>query len=127
MTELLYLRDAYLREFTATVTEVDGQRVALDRSPRIEAARYALEEADERVSEAWSSVYPRVDFSADYTRNVSPAVNFLPAIIFNPNEAADNRIAKTGITRCIAAILSRRGAGRGRVAPPTPARHQTRT
>ena len=27
MTELLYLRDAYLREFTATVTKVDGDRV----------------------------------------------------------------------------------------------------
>ena len=32
MTELLYLRDAYLREFTATVTAVDGDRVALDRT-----------------------------------------------------------------------------------------------
>jgi misacylated tRNA(Ala) deacylase len=32
MTELLYLRDAYLREFDATVTQVDGQRVALDRT-----------------------------------------------------------------------------------------------
>ncbi len=32
MTELLYLRDAYLREFTATVVEVDGMRVALDRT-----------------------------------------------------------------------------------------------
>ena len=32
MTELLYLRDAYLREFTATVTKVDGDRVALDRT-----------------------------------------------------------------------------------------------
>jgi misacylated tRNA(Ala) deacylase len=32
MTELLYLRDAYLRDFTASVTEVDGQRVALDRT-----------------------------------------------------------------------------------------------
>ena len=31
-TELLYLRDAYLQEFTATVTEVDGPRVALDRT-----------------------------------------------------------------------------------------------
>ena len=31
-TELLYLRDAYLREFTATVTDVDGPRVALDRT-----------------------------------------------------------------------------------------------
>ena len=31
-TELLYLRDAYLTEFEATVTAVDGQRVALDRT-----------------------------------------------------------------------------------------------
>ena len=30
MTELLYLRDAYLRSFTARVTAVDGERVALD-------------------------------------------------------------------------------------------------
>ena len=32
MTELLYLRDAYLRGFDATVTKVDGERVALDRT-----------------------------------------------------------------------------------------------
>jgi misacylated tRNA(Ala) deacylase len=34
MTELLFLRDAYLREFDATVTTVDpdGQRIALDRT-----------------------------------------------------------------------------------------------
>ena len=32
MTELLYLRDAYLREFDAEVLEVDGERVRLDRT-----------------------------------------------------------------------------------------------
>ena len=32
MSELLYLRDAYLREFDAEVVEVDGQRVRLDRT-----------------------------------------------------------------------------------------------
>ena len=34
MTDLLFLRDAYLREFDATVTDVDpdGQRIALDRT-----------------------------------------------------------------------------------------------
>src|SRR6185503_17345617 len=32
MTEPLYQTDAYLKEFTAHVTAVDGQRVALDRS-----------------------------------------------------------------------------------------------
>jgi len=31
-TELCYLRDAYLREFTATVTKVDDARVVLDRT-----------------------------------------------------------------------------------------------
>lgn len=31
-TELLYLRDAYLREFDATVVAVDGDRVVLDRT-----------------------------------------------------------------------------------------------
>jgi outer membrane protein TolC len=71
----------------------EAVRVALQRSPRIEAARSALEEAEERVSEAWGSVYPRVDFSADYTRNVSPAINFLPAIFFDPNAGPDDQIA----------------------------------
>jgi misacylated tRNA(Ala) deacylase len=32
MSELLYLRDAYLQQFTATVTAIDGRRVALDRT-----------------------------------------------------------------------------------------------
>ena len=31
-TELLYLRDAYQREFEATVVDVDGERVALDQT-----------------------------------------------------------------------------------------------
>src|SRR5688572_1236849 len=32
MTDLLYQTDAYLKEFSAQVTAVDGQRVALDRT-----------------------------------------------------------------------------------------------
>jgi Ser-tRNA(Ala) deacylase AlaX len=32
MTQLLFLHDSYLREFDATVTAVDGARVALDRT-----------------------------------------------------------------------------------------------
>ncbi|HEX2064424.1 MAG TPA: alanyl-tRNA editing protein, partial [Acidimicrobiales bacterium] len=32
MTDLLYLHDAYLRSFTATVSDVDAGRVALDRT-----------------------------------------------------------------------------------------------
>jgi OMF family outer membrane factor len=77
----------------AALTLAEAVRVALERSPRIEVARFALEGAEERVSEAWGSVYPRVDFSAGYTRNVSPAINFLPAIIFDPNAGPDDQVA----------------------------------
>lgn len=59
--------------------------LALERSRQIRVARAGLAEAGERVGEAWSNVYPSVDFSASYTRNVSPQVSFLPSRIFNPD------------------------------------------
>ena len=67
-------------------------RTALDRSREIQQARYALDEAEEQVSEAWGSVYPVVELSANYTRNLSPSVNFLPAIIFDPQARPDELI-----------------------------------
>ena len=60
-------------------------RQALERSREILQARYALDEAEEQVAEAWSGVYPTVDFSANYVRNLSPAVSFIPAIFFDDN------------------------------------------
>lgn len=65
---------------------------ALDRNPRLQAARFALEQADEQVSEAWGNVMPTLDLASNYTRNVSPAVNFLPAIIFDPSADPDEFI-----------------------------------
>jgi outer membrane protein TolC len=56
--------------------------VALRQSLDIQDAYLALEDADERVAEAWSGVMPRVDFSGSYTRNIAPAVSFLPAEFF---------------------------------------------
>jgi outer membrane protein len=67
---------------TLSLEEAVG--MALAQSRDIRDARLALEQADERVSEAWGSVYPRVDFSGSYTRNIAPAVSFLPASIFDP-------------------------------------------
>src|SRR5512135_3265443 len=32
MTDVLYHRDAYLKEFDATITAVDGNKIALDRT-----------------------------------------------------------------------------------------------
>ena len=57
---------------------------ALERNEDLRDARMGLEVAGEQVSEAWSLLYPTVDASAGYTRNLSVAVNFLPAVIFDP-------------------------------------------
>ncbi len=67
-------------------------QIALERSRQVRTAEFQLREADERVSEAWGSVYPRVELSANYTRNLKPAVNFLPAQIFNPDAPPDQLI-----------------------------------
>ena len=59
--------------------------MALERNRDVLDAEYQVALAGEQVSEAWSSVYPSVDLSSSFTRNVAPQVSFLPAQIFNPN------------------------------------------
>jgi outer membrane protein len=70
----------------------EAVRTALSGNRDLVAARLGLREANEQVSEAWSSVYPSVDFNASYTRNVSPTINFLPAQIFNPSAGPNDYI-----------------------------------
>ena len=60
-------------------------RVALERNRDVLDAEYQVAVAGEQVAEAWSNVYPTVDLSSSFTRNVAPQVSFLPARIFNPN------------------------------------------
>ncbi|MFO8174240.1 MAG: TolC family protein [Longimicrobiales bacterium] len=60
----------------------DAVLTALRQSRDMQDARLALEEAGERVSEAWGAVFPKVDLSASYTRNIEPNVSFLPAEFF---------------------------------------------
>ena len=60
-------------------------RVALERNRDVLDAEYQVAVAGEQVAEAWSHVYPTVDLSSSFTRNVAPQVSFLPAQIFNPN------------------------------------------
>ena len=67
-------------------------RTALGSNRDVIAARLGLREANERVSEAWSNVYPTVDLNVSYTRNISPPVNFLPAAIFDPTAGPDDYI-----------------------------------
>ena len=60
-------------------------RMALERNRDVLDAEYQVAVAGEQVAEAWGSVYPSVDLSSSFTRNVAPQVSFLPARIFNPN------------------------------------------
>lgn len=76
----------------APLTLAEVVRAALDGSREIRQARLALDQADDQVREAWGSVYPTVDASANYVRNVSPSVSFLPAIFLNPNAGPDELI-----------------------------------
>ena len=65
-----------------TLSLREAVQTALRQSLDIQDAYLALEEANERVAEAWSNVMPSVDFTGSYTRNIAPAVSFLPAEFF---------------------------------------------
>ena len=58
--------------------------LALERNQELAEARLIQTEANEQVSEAWGEIFPQLDFSASYVRNISPAVSFVPANIFDP-------------------------------------------
>ena len=79
---LLLMGNAQTPSGSMTLSIREAVELALQQSLDMEDAFLALEEAEERVSEAWSNVYPSVDFSGSYTRNIAPMVSFLPAEIF---------------------------------------------
>lgn len=66
--------------------------LALASNPELSAARFSVREAEERVSEAWGSVFPAVDLSSTYTRNFSPPVSFLPATFADPSADPDELV-----------------------------------
>ncbi|NNM04955.1 MAG: TolC family protein [Gemmatimonadetes bacterium] len=74
---------------TVTLSMREAIETALLQSLDIQDAYLALEEANERVAEAWSNVMPRVDFSGSYTRNIAPAVSFLPGDFFPGGEPGE--------------------------------------
>jgi len=67
-------------------------RVAMDQNRDLGEARLRLEEAEGQVAEAWSGVFPRIDLNGSYTRNITPNVNFFPAIFFDPDADPDELV-----------------------------------
>ena len=63
---------------------VDGAvRLALERSRDLGTAADGLSEARAQASETWGQLWPQVSVSASYARNISPAVSFVPAQVFD--------------------------------------------
>jgi len=77
---------------SVTVGLGEAVSMALRNNPELAAARYGVTEASERVSEAWGNVFPTVDLTTSYTRNLTPQLSFLPAVIFDPDGDPDELI-----------------------------------
>jgi outer membrane protein TolC len=83
-------------EVAAQVTP-GQQEIALDQAIRLallgnrdlETARLQLVAADGQVREAWAAIYPTINATANYTRNLEVPGQFLPAAIFDPNADPD--------------------------------------
>lgn len=76
-----------------SLTLPDAVRGALEQSRDVRDARLELEVAKSQVTEAWGNVYPSLTLNASYSRNLTAAKSFLPAIIFDPDADPDEQIA----------------------------------
>lgn len=76
-----------------SLTLPQAVQAALEQSRDVQAARLELEVAKSQVTEAWGNVYPSLTLNASYSRNLTAAKSFLPAIIFDPDADPDEQIA----------------------------------
>lgn len=61
----------------------DAVELALERSRDLLSAADGLAEARAQAAETWGQLWPQVSASASYVRNISPAVSFVPARVFD--------------------------------------------
>jgi outer membrane protein TolC len=66
--------------------------LALENNRDLQEARLGLMTADQQVREAWGSLYPTVDASVGYQRNIAIQEVFLPAIIFDASAPPDQLV-----------------------------------
>jgi len=59
--------------------------LALENNRDLQAAQLGLLGANQQVREAWGSLFPAIDASVGYQRNLAIQEAFLPAIIFDPD------------------------------------------
>lgn len=67
-------------------------QIALANNTQMKRSLLSVRDADQQIQNAWSNVMPEISASANYTRNLEVPVNFIPAVIFNPNANPDELI-----------------------------------
>lgn len=66
--------------------------LALENNRDLRDAQLGLLGANEQVREAWGTLFPQIDASVGYQRNLAIQEAFLPAIIFDPNAEPDELV-----------------------------------
>jgi len=66
--------------------------LALQNNRELRDAQLGLLGADEQVREAWGSLFPTIDGSVSYQRNLAIQEVFLPKIIFDPNASPNELV-----------------------------------
>lgn len=66
--------------------------MALRNNRELRVAELDLATAEKQVGEAYGGLFPEIDATASYTRNLTVPQAFLPAIIFDPNASPDDVI-----------------------------------
>ncbi|HCD50955.1 MAG TPA: hypothetical protein DEQ34_00810 [Balneolaceae bacterium] len=72
---------------TPQITLIQAIDMALANNTQMKRALLSVKDADQQIRTAWSNVMPSIAASATYTRNLEIPVNFIPAILFDPNAA----------------------------------------
>lgn len=70
---------------TPEITLTQAIQTALANNTQMKQALLTVKDAEQQVRAAWGNVMPSVAASASYTRNLEIPVQFIPAIIFDPN------------------------------------------
>lgn len=70
----------------------EAMGVALENNRDLRDARLGLATADQQVREAWGSLFPDIDATLSYQRNLEVQKAFLPAIIFDPDAPPDELV-----------------------------------
>jgi outer membrane protein len=75
------------------VTLEQAVDLALAGNPDLEQSQLQLASARQQVREAWGHVFPTLDLTASYTRNLTVPSSFLPRVFIDPDAGPDELVA----------------------------------